>query len=324
MFKRLLGLSDARPTERAALSDSLTRSREGLLSRIGTVLGPVDISPGTWDELEAHLIQADVGARTAASLVEALRELARDAAVRRADDLPRLLRRVMVASLERTGAEITSVRVEQASGGGSVSPWVILVVGVNGGGKTTTVAKLANRMRSEGLEVVLVAADTFRAAAIDQLAAWGERIGVPVIKGMPGGDPAAVVHDALASGAGRGADVVIIDTAGRLHNQRNLMRELEKVASVAGRAVNGAPHEVILVLDATTGQNGLAQAKVFSESVEVDALVLAKLDSSARGGVAFAVRREIGVPIRWIGTGESIDDLAAFDATSYVDGLLGL
>lgn len=324
MFKRLFGPSEARPAESQALAKSLTRSKEGLLGRFGTLLGPVDITSDTWDDLEAHLIQADVGARTAGTLVASLREQARDAGVRRADELPRLLRRVMIKALERTVGETAEDHVEGAPNADFVGPWVILIVGVNGGGKTTTVAKLANRLRNAGQGVVLVAADTFRAAAIDQLAAWGDRIGVPVIKGMPGGDPAAVVHDALVSGAGRGADVVIIDTAGRLHNQRNLMRELEKVGTVAGRAVEGAPHSVLLVLDATTGQNGLEQAKVFSASVRVDALALAKLDSSARGGVAFAVTRELGVPIRWIGTGESIDDLVPFDAAGYVDGLLGL
>lgn len=327
MFKRILGRSErseADPTDRAAVSRSLTRSRDGLLDRIGAMFGPVDITPETWEELEALLIQSDVGPRTAVDLVDSLRELARDAGVRRADELPRLLRRVMIAALERVDAGRSRELPESGTLDGPARPWVMLVVGVNGGGKTTTTAKVADRLRKEGLAVILVAADTFRAAAIDQLAAWGERIGVPVVRGMPGGDPAAVVHDALASAAGRSADIVIIDTAGRLHTQHNLMRELEKVATVAGRVVEGAPHEVILVLDATSGQNGLAQAKVFAEAVAVDALALAKLDSSARGGVAFSVTNELGLPIRWVGTGESIEDLAAFDAAGFVEGLLGM
>ena len=321
VFKRLFGREDLEESEREDVKRSLQKSKVGLLDRIGAVLGPVDITPDTWDELEALLIQSDVGATTSTELVSTLREQARDAGLRRADEVPRLLRHVMVRALEQ--------RADQESSGNSNSaqerpaPWVVLVVGVNGGGKTTTTAKLAHRYKNEGMNVVLVAADTFRAAAIDQLAAWGETIDVPVIRGMPGGDPAAVVHDALASSAARSADIVIVDTAGRLHNQRNLMRELEKVSKVADRAVPGAPHEVLLVLDATTGQNGLAQAKVFAESVAVDGLALAKLDSSARGGVAFAITRELGLPIRWVGTGEAVEDIAVFDAASYASGLLG-
>lgn len=323
VFRRMLGRTEAPDQERAKVEQSLERSRTGWLDRLGAVFGPVDITADTWDELEANLVQADVGARTAASLVDSLRELARDAGVRKADELPRLLRRVMIAALGRRAEPEPAAGEDDAGVSATARPWTCLVVGVNGGGKTTTVAKLAHAHAVAGRRVVLVAADTFRAAAIDQLAAWGDRIGAVVIKGMPGGDPAAVVHDALASAAGREADIVLIDTAGRLHNQRNLMQELEKISAVAGRAIAGAPHEVLLVLDATTGQNGLAQAKVFAQSVELDGLVLAKLDSSARGGVAFSVMHELGLPIRWIGTGEALDDLAPFDPASFVDGLLG-
>lgn len=202
-------------------------------------------------------------------------------------------------------------------------PFIVLIVGVNGSGKTTSIAKLAHAWRQAGRSIVLVAADTFRAAAIDQLKIWGERVGTPVIAGQPGGDPGAVVFDALSSGQGRAADVVVIDTAGRLHTHTNLMAELVKVNHVVRRLYPDAPHATLLVLDATTGQNGLAQAKAFAEAVDVTGLVLAKLDSSAKGGVAFSVTRELGLPILYVGTGEQIDDLSPFDAAAYVDGVLG-
>jgi fused signal recognition particle receptor len=313
MLRRLFGREDDQKIEKG-----LERTRHGLLDRLSDVFAPVDITDETWEELEVRLIQSDVGAATAVALVEDLRSRARYAGVRRADELPHLLGSVMVRALEARGGDGAEERPER-----NTPPWVVLVVGVNGSGKTTTIAKLGALHRQAGRRVLLVAADTFRAAAIDQLKIWGERAGLPVAAGQPGGDPGAVVFDALSSNAGRAADVVIVDTAGRLHTQVNLMAELAKVNKVIGRAVPGAPHETLLVLDATTGQNGLLQAKAFTQAVAVDGLVLAKLDSSAKGGVAFGVTQELGLPVRYIGTGEGLADLAAFDPAAFVAGLLG-
>jgi fused signal recognition particle receptor len=283
---------------------------------MSSLFGPADITEETWTELEERLVQADVGPRTAAELVDQTRAVARDARVHRGEDLPRALRKVMVRQLEAAAAEPLAAA--------NAAPTVILVIGVNGSGKTTTIAKLAHRFHAAGRRTVLVAADTFRAAAIDQLQEWGRRVGVEVIAGSPGADPAAVVFDGLSSRTARAADIVIVDTAGRLQTQSNLMAELAKVARVCARVVEGAPHDTLLVIDATTGQNGLSQAHQFTASAQVTALVLAKLDSSAKGGVAFAIQRELGIPIALVGTGEGLADLADFSAEEYVDALLGV
>ncbi|MCC7018232.1 MAG: signal recognition particle-docking protein FtsY [Ardenticatenales bacterium] len=332
MFERLFGRSGRAgapsaadpPPETASHDAALASTRRGWLSRLGAVFGPIDITTETWDELETQLIAADVGAGTAVALVDALRARASQAGVRRADELPALLRAVMVRALQGGGDPGAGSEWATADGAPAAPPrpWVILLVGVNGSGKTTSAAKLARRHAAAGRSVLLVAADTFRAAAIDQLEAWANRAGVGIIKGTPGGDPGAVVFDALRSQAGARADVVIVDTAGRLHTQHNLMAELAKVNGIIGREVPGAPHETLLVLDATTGQNGLAQARQFTAATHVTGLVLAKLDGSAKGGIAFPICRELGIRIAYIGTGEGMDDLAAFDASAYVDGLL--
>lgn len=331
MLKRLFGRQDEEKIE-----TGLAKTRQGLLGRFVGLFGPVDITETTWTELEEQLILADIGAATAAELIEVLRREARDAGVGRADELPAVLQGVMTGLLnDGNGSTAGAVDDEAAvvtgpdtvTGGAAAlgvgKPWVILVVGVNGSGKTTTIAKLASRYRQQGRSVLLVVADTFRAAAMEQLQIWGERVGVPVAAGRPGGDPGAVVYDALSSRAGSTADVVIVDTAGRLHTQKNLMAELDKVRRVTARVVPGAPHETLLVLDATTGQNGLQQARAFTAAVAVSGLVLAKLDSSAKGGVVFSVVRELGLPVRFVGTGEGLEDLAVFDAAAYVSGLLG-
>ncbi len=319
MWKRLLGREDPAEREQEAqqIEQGLAKTRRGFLDRLAGVFGPVDITEGTWEELEERLIQSDVGVATATELVAQLRQQASYVGVRRADELPGLLHTVMVRALEAGGPE-------PEAAGARPQPFVTLVVGVNGSGKTTSIAKLAHWYKGHGQQVVLVAADTFRAAAIDQLQIWGERVAVPVVAGQPGGDPAAVVFDALSSTAGRGAGEIIVDTAGRLHTQTNLMAELEKVYRVIQRVRPDAPHETLLVLDATTGQNGLSQAQAFTRSVLVSGIALAKLDSSAKGGVAFAVTRELGLPIRWVGTGEGLADLAPFDAAAYAAGVLGL
>jgi fused signal recognition particle receptor len=325
VFKRLFGGKDqSQPGDEAAIEQSLAPTRKRLSTRLAEVFGPVDISDATWEDLEVQLIQADVGVRTAIEMVEDLRAMAREAGARRASELPELLHAVMVKTLEDVGKAGQGSSAAPKIAASAPKPTVILMVGVNGSGKTTSIAKLTRRFLDQGKSVVLVAGDTFRAAAIDQLQAWGERAGVTVIAGLPGGDPGAVVFDALGSRAGREADVVLIDTAGRLHTQHNLMSELIKVRAIIARAIPGAPHETLLVLDATTGQNGLLQAKAFTEAVAVTGLILAKLDSSAKGGVAFAVTRELKLPIHFIGTGEGMADLRPFDPAGYASSLLDL
>jgi fused signal recognition particle receptor len=294
------------------LLDSLTRTRNAVFSRIASVFGASEVTEETWEELEELLIQADVGVETTLTLVDRLRKRARDEAILRADELQAALKEELRALLPPA----TPLNL----GGRPLD--VVLIVGVNGSGKTTSIAKLAYRFRKEdGRRVLLAAADTFRAAAIDQLRIWGERAGCPVVAGPEGGDPGAVVYDAIQAAQSRNMGMVIADTAGRLHTQHNLMQELRKVHGVAGKQVAEAPHETLLVVDATTGQNALSQARHFQEAVDVTGVVLAKLDSTARGGMVFAIAHELGLPVRFVGTGESMEDLVPFDADTFVDGL---
>ena len=290
---------------------SLTRTRNAVFSRIAALLGTSEVTSETWEELEALLIQADVGVETTLELVERLQKRARDEAILRADRLREALEEELRALLPDPPP--------MNLGGRPLD--VILVVGVNGSGKTTSIAKLAHWYQREGRSVLLAAADTFRAAAIDQLRIWAERAGCDMVAGPEGGDPGAVVYDALQAARSRGKDLVIVDTAGRLHTRYNLMEELRKVHRVAGKVVEGAPHETLLVLDATTGQNALTQARHFQEAVAVTGVVLAKLDSTARGGMVFAIAHQLGLPVRFVGTGEGLDDLAPFDADAFVQGL---
>ncbi len=290
---------------------ALARTRNAAFSRIAALLGASEVTPEVWEELEALLIQADVGVETTLALMDRLRRRARDEAILRADRLRDALNqelRVLLPSPPPLNL-----------GGRPLD--VILIVGVNGSGKTTSIAKLGYRYRKEGRKVLLAAADTFRAAAMDQLRIWGERAGCPVISGPEGGDPGAVVYDALQAARSRGMDMVIVDTAGRLHTRYNLMEELKKVRRVAAKAAEGAPHETLLVLDATTGQNALSQARHFLEAVEVTGVILAKLDSTARGGMVFAIARELGLPVRFVGVGEGLEDLAPFDPDAFIRGL---
>lgn len=291
----------------------LARTRNAVFSRIAALLGASEVTPQVWEELEELLIQADVGVETTLALMERLRRRARDEAILRADRLRDVLNEELRALLP-TPPPLNL-------GGRPLD--VILIVGVNGSGKTTSIAKLGYRYRQEGRKVLLAAADTFRAAAMDQLRIWGERAGCPVVSGPEGGDPGAVVYDALQAARSRGMDMVIVDTAGRLHTRYNLMEELKKVRRVAARSVEGAPHETLLVLDATTGQNALSQARHFLEAVEVTGVILAKLDSTARGGMVFAIARELKLPVRFVGTGEGLDDLAPFDPDAFIQGLWG-
>lgn len=269
------------------------------------------VSDDTWDDLEEALVLADCGMPATMDIVEALRAEAAAGKVTSGDSLARALADEITRRLAPEPARIPL----------GDDPTVILVVGVNGSGKTTTIGKLAHRLTELGQKVVIGAGDTFRAAAVEQLAVWADRAGVDIVKQAPGADPGAVAFDAVAAGRARGADVVIIDTAGRLQTQHNLMEELRKVHGVTGKAMEGAPHHVLLVIDSTTGQNGLSQARLFSEAVPVSGLVLTKFDGVARGGIVLAIERELGIPVAMIGVGESIDDLQPFDARAFAEAI---
>jgi fused signal recognition particle receptor len=294
-----------------SIKQSLTRTRNAVFSRIAGLLHTTQVTSATWDELEELLIRADVGVETTLYLVERLQQRARDEAILRSDALQTALWEELRALLPDPPPLNLGGRLLD----------VVLIVGVNGSGKTTSIAKLAYRYRQAGRRVLLAAADTYRAAAMDQLEIWAQRAGVDIVIGPEGGDPGAVVFDTLQAAQARGMDVVIADTAGRLHTQYNLMAELRKVRKVAAKNVAGAPHETLLVVDATTGQNALSQARHFQEAVEVTGVVLAKLDSTARGGMVFAIARELELPVRFVGTGEKMEDLAPFDPDLFVEGL---
>ncbi len=294
-----------------SIKKSLTRTRNAVFSRVAGLLGASEVTSETWDRLEELLIQADVGVETTIHLVDTLRQRARDEGIIQADELQAVLREEMRALLP----DPSPLNL------GNQPRDVVLIVGVNGSGKTTSIAKLAHRWEQEGHRVLLAAADTYRAAAMDQLEIWAKRVGVNIVKGPEGGDPGAVVYDALQAAQSRNKDLVLVDTAGRLHTQYNLMAELEKVHKVAAQVVEGAPHETLLVLDATTGQNALSQAKHFQEAVDVTGVVLAKLDSTAKGGMVFAIARELGLPVHFVGTGETMEDMTPFDPDAFIEGL---
>ncbi len=299
--------------DRAKIEASLTKTRQGFLGRIGALFQASEITEDTWTELEELLIQADVGVNTALKLVERLQARVKKENLKRMADVRAALKAEMVALLSNSPFDtLDEPRLLT----------VVLIVGVNGSGKTTSIAKLAKYYRERGRKVVLAAGDTFRAAAIDQLKIWGDRVGVEVIAQAPGADPGAVVYDAIrACQESRKADMLIVDTAGRLHTKFNLMKELEKVRSVCARQVHNAPHETLLVLDATTGQNAISQARHFKESVQVTGIILTKLDGTAKGGIVFAIEQELGLPVRFVGTGEKPDDFAEFDPIAFVDGI---
>jgi fused signal recognition particle receptor len=278
---------------------------------LANLLGATEITGDFWDELEAMMIQADLGIRMTTELISDLRQFAQREGITRGEELHDQLREILLNRLERSGGEELPHK-----------PSTVAIVGVNGSGKTTTAARLARRFLSAGKSVIFAAADTYRAAANEQLKLWADRLGVDIIRGEPGSDPGAVVYNASQAAVARGMDVLLVDTSGRMHTEKNLMTELAKICKVAGKVIPDAPHRVLLVLDATTGQNGLSQAKAFTETVQVTGVVLAKLDSSARGGVGFAVASELGLPIEYVGVGEGIDDIAPFDPESYVNELL--
>lgn len=294
------------------IKESLARTRNSVFGQITGLFGGGEITDDLWDDLEALLIQADVGVETTGQLIETVRRRVGQKGITKPAQVQAILKDEMQKLLEGYApSQLDRTRILT----------VILVVGVNGSGKTTTIAKLAWLYQKQGQRVVLAAADTFRAAAIDQLKIWGERANCPVIAHQPNADPGAVVFDALKSALARKANMVIIDTAGRLHTKYNLMKELEKLRGIAQKQVHAAPHETLLVLDATTGQNAISQAKHFKESVNITGVVLTKLDGTAKGGVVFAIGKELGVPVRFVGVGEGIEDLMPFDARAFVDGL---
>ncbi len=296
------------------LTHGLTRTREGFFDKIaGLLSGKGEVNEEMWERLEELLIQADVGVETTVELVEKLRARAARERIRDASRVTDALKAELVTLLD--------AGKRSPMGAPTADPLVILVVGVNGTGKTTSIAKLAHYYRGKGNKVVLAAADTFRAAAIEQLQVWGQRAGADVVAHQAGADPAAVAYDALQSATAKGAGVLIIDTAGRLHTKHNLMEELKKVRRVIAKLSPDAPHQVLLVIDAVTGQNAVAQARVFTEAVAVSGIVLSKLDGTAKGGAAFSIARELRVPILYAGTGEGIDDWSEFDAREFVDGL---
>ena len=300
------------------MADILSRWRSGLsktskaaFGRLASLFGATEITDKTWDELEALLVQADLGIETTTEVIDSLQRLTRTEGLLRSDELGQALRSEL-----RNRLDVPPVIEWQET------PSVLLVVGVNGSGKTTTIAKLGKRFQNEGKAILFGAADTFRAAAVDQLQVWADRLGVDVIAGAPESDPGAVAFNAVQAGVARNVDLTIIDTAGRLHTRFNLMEELKKVYRVVGKALPGAPHAVWLVLDATTGQNALQQARAFKEAVNVTGVILAKLDSSARGGMAFAIKRELGLPILFAGLGEKPEDLQPFDPDAFIEGIL--
>ena len=289
----------------------LEKTRKVTFGRISNFLGTSELNDETWDELEALLLQADLGFETTDSVIQAVRAAVQDEGLTHNAEVIEALKQELLKRLDTPAFPDFEAH-----------PTVIILVGVNGSGKTTSAAKLAQLYQSEGKSVQLVAADTYRAAAIDQLRVWAERVNVPMVAGQPGGDPGAAAYDGIASAVSRKRDVVIIDTAGRLHTKYNLMEEIKKVHRVSGKAFEGAPHATWLVLDATTGQNALQQAKAFQEAVPVDGVILAKLDSSAKGGMAFAIKDQLGLPILYAGLGEAIDDLKRFDPEAFIDGII--
>jgi fused signal recognition particle receptor len=300
------------------MSDRFSKWRNGLaktskatFGQIATLLGASEINDETYEELEALLIKADLGIETSESLLEVLWERERQEGITKSADLTTVLRQELRQRLDaRPELDFSS------------KPTIILIVGVNGSGKTTTIAKLGKRYLAQGMKVMFGAADTYRAAAVDQLQVWGDRLDIPIIAGQREGDPGAVAYDTVQAAVARNYDLVFIDTAGRLHTRYNLMEELKKVHRVVGKALPGAPHSVWLVMDATTGQNALQQAHAFKESANVTGIILAKLDSSARGGMAFAIQQELELPIIFAGLGESAEDLQPFDPDLFVDGIL--
>lgn len=300
-------------------SKAIAKTRDSINTRLDTIFeGRKQIDEGLLDELEEMLISTDIGVQTTMQVLEAVRKGVSRKEINDITALKSVMKNELLDILQHS--KEVGVASETAVDE-SIKPYVLMVVGVNGVGKTTTIGKLAQRIKNEGNDVLICAADTFRAAASDQLEIWAGRAGVPIVQQKQGTDPAAVLFDALQSAKARNSDVLIVDTAGRLHNKANLMAELDKMKRIAGREVPQAPHETLLVIDAVTGQNGLEQARQFTKVANVTGIVLTKLDGTAKGGIAVAISKELNLPIRYVGIGEQVDDLMVFDAESYVNGL---
>ncbi len=293
--------------------EALSRTRKSTFGQIATFLGATEINDAIWDELEALLLQADIGIETTTDLIDSLKVRIKQEGITHTKEFDEAVRTELFKHL------LSPPPLDF----GTQRPVVILLVGVNGSGKTTTAAKLGKWFTNQGNSVLLGAADTYRAAAVDQLAVWAKRLNLPIIAGQPNADPGAVAFDAVQSAISKKYDILLVDTAGRLHTRFNLMEELKKVSRVVAKALPGAPHATWLVIDATTGQNALLQSKAFKEAVKVDGIILAKLDTSAKGGMAFAIQKELGLPILFAGLGETVDDLQPFSPDSFVNGILG-
>ena len=302
-----------RQDDKQKVEQGLKRSKESWIGRLTNAFDVPSITEDLWEELEEILISADVGFDTTETLINRVKERIRKDNLHNADDVEDALMEEMIALLNAPRKDESRTSNNE--------PWVILVVGVNGTGKTTTIAKLARYFQQQGKSVVLAAADTFRAAAVEQLDIWGKRVGATVISHQQGADPGAVTFDAIQAARSRGADIVIVDTAGRLHTKSNLMEELKKVNRVIQRQDLTAPHEVLLVLDATTGQNGLTQARAFTEAVGVTGVAIAKFDGTAKGGIVLSITDQLKLPVLYLGTGEGMDDLVAFDPRDFVEAV---
>ena len=313
MIQTLFGSVEQEPSLLEKLKSGVQKTRAGLVSALeDAIQGKKEIDADLLDELEFTLISADIGVRTTAEILDRIRERVGRHQLGDAAEIKGLIREHLLEILE--ASERAPARVTEP-------PAVVLVIGVNGAGKTTTIGKLASRFKSEGRSVLLCAADTFRAAAIEQLEIWGERTGTQVIRQMAGSDPSAVLFDAVSAARARQVDYVIVDTAGRLQTKDNLMAELQKMSRTAKKVIPEAPHEVLLIIDATTGQNGLEQARKFTENSGVTGIVLTKLDGTAKGGIVVAIARELNLPIRYIGVGEKVDDLLPFDSEKFIESL---
>lgn len=303
------------------LTQKLFKTREGIIGKLAASLKfHQEVDQDLFDELEEILIAGDIGVNAALQLIESVRQQTKELGIKKSDNIMRFLKSAMLKAFEGNG-HASVPRFDDSYFQPQQRPFVIMVVGVNGTGKTTTIGKLAWQFKNHGNKVLIAAADTFRAAAADQLDIWAERAKVDIIKNQPGADPASIAYDSLQAAISRKLDVLIIDTAGRLHTKSNLMEELKKIRRVLGKLKPSAPEETLLVLDATTGQNGLNQARQFTEAVGVTGIVLTKLDGTAKGGIVLAIRRELGLPVKFIGVGEKIDDLEPFDHTAFVEAL---
>jgi fused signal recognition particle receptor len=308
------------PEQKESLEQGLEKTKQTFFSKLTRVLiGKSRVDQDVLDELEEILITADVGVETTLKIIERIESRVSRDRVINSEELNQILRDEIIALLEENAANFQGqLKVDKPADG---NPYVLMVVGVNGVGKTTTIGKLAYQMKQAGLKVVLGASDTFRAAAVDQLIIWSERVGVPIVQQGMGADPASVAFDALQSAKAQGADVVIIDTAGRLHNKVNLMQELSKIKRVMDKVVPGAPHEILLVLDGSTGQNAFEQAKQFAQATDINALAVTKLDGTAKGGVIIGISDQMKIPVKYIGVGEKMTDLQLFDRKTFVESL---